>query len=181
MLRKCNPLSQLREHDSKIQITHAEHYMESDNLFFEQVRLNNAYWQLINTKNDFLIEYLKVQLSDENKILMDKSMLERHRKYKCCVFIDFVYTVPWKCNTWVWNQQYWSSLKFGKQYPFIKKPSPCPGYHHSNVVGFTNLNCSVNSHILDTNNKQEAQRATYRAPEYNVPPFLRNRPGRPIC
>ena len=33
----------------------------------------------------------KVQLSDENKILIDKSMLERYRKYKCCVFIDFEY------------------------------------------------------------------------------------------
>ena len=28
-------------------------------------------------------------MSDENKSLMDKSMLERYRKYKCCVFIDF--------------------------------------------------------------------------------------------
>ena len=33
----------------------------------------------------------KAQLSDENKILMDKSMLQRYRKYKCCVFIDFEY------------------------------------------------------------------------------------------
>ena len=33
----------------------------------------------------------KVQLSDENKILMDKSLFERYRKYKCCVFIDFEY------------------------------------------------------------------------------------------
>ena len=33
----------------------------------------------------------KVQLSDEKKILMDKSILERYRKYKCCVFIDFEY------------------------------------------------------------------------------------------
>ena len=33
----------------------------------------------------------KVQLSDENKILMVKSMLGRYRKYKCCVFIDFEY------------------------------------------------------------------------------------------
>ena len=29
--------------------------------------------------------------------------------------------------------------------------------------------------------KQEAQRATYRAPEYNVPPFLTDWPGRPSC
>ena len=29
--------------------------------------------------------------------------------------------------------------------------------------------------------KQEAQRATYRAPEYNVPPFLADWPGRPSC
>ena len=32
-----------------------------------------------------------VQFSDENKILMDKSMFERYRKCKCCVFIDFEY------------------------------------------------------------------------------------------
>ena len=29
--------------------------------------------------------------------------------------------------------------------------------------------------------QQETQRAAYRAPEYNVPPFLRNRPGRHFC
>ena len=28
--------------------------------------------------------------------------------------------------------------------------------------------------------KQEIQRATYRAPEYNVPPLLRNWPGQPF-
>ena len=33
MLGKCNPLSKLKEHDAKMQITHAEHYRESDNLF----------------------------------------------------------------------------------------------------------------------------------------------------
>ena len=33
MLEKCNPLSQLREHEAKIQIIHAERYRESDNLF----------------------------------------------------------------------------------------------------------------------------------------------------
>ena len=34
MLKKCYPISQLREHDEKkIQITHTEHYTESDNLF----------------------------------------------------------------------------------------------------------------------------------------------------
>ena len=33
----------------------------------------------------------KAQLSDENKLFIDKSMLERYRKYKCCVFIDFEY------------------------------------------------------------------------------------------
>ena len=59
MLGKFNPFSQLREHDAKIQITHAEHYRESDNLFFEQVLLNNAYQQSINTKNDLLIKYVK--------------------------------------------------------------------------------------------------------------------------
>ena len=36
MLGKCYPLSQLREQDAKIQITHAEHYMESDNLFLNK-------------------------------------------------------------------------------------------------------------------------------------------------
>ena len=29
--------------------------------------------------------------------------------------------------------------------------------------------------------KQEAQRATYRAPEYNVPPFLQNDQGGHFC
>ena len=33
MFGKCNPLSQLREHDAKLQITHAEYNRESDNLF----------------------------------------------------------------------------------------------------------------------------------------------------
>ena len=36
MLGKCNPLSQLREHDAKIQITYAEHYNESDSLFLNE-------------------------------------------------------------------------------------------------------------------------------------------------
>ena len=34
---------------------------------------------------------MKVQLSHENKISIDKIMLERYRQYKCCVFIDFEY------------------------------------------------------------------------------------------
>ena len=59
MLGKCNPLSQIREHEAKIQITHAEHYRESDNLVFEQVLLNNTYIQSINTKNDLLIADVK--------------------------------------------------------------------------------------------------------------------------
>ena len=33
----------------------------------------------------------KAKLSDEKIILIDKSMLEKYRKYKCCVFIDFEY------------------------------------------------------------------------------------------
>ena len=53
---------------------------------WKKVHLNNAYWQSINTKNDLLIE-----LSGEIKTLIDKSMLEIYRKYKCCVFIDFEY------------------------------------------------------------------------------------------
>ena len=36
MLGKCYPLSQLGKHDAKIQISHAEHYRESDNLFFNK-------------------------------------------------------------------------------------------------------------------------------------------------
>ena len=35
MLGNCNPLSQLRDRDEKIQMTHAEHIRETDNLFFE--------------------------------------------------------------------------------------------------------------------------------------------------
>ena len=60
MLGKCNPLSQLREHDVKIQITHVDYYRESGNLFFfKQVILNNAYLQSSNAKNNLLIEYVK--------------------------------------------------------------------------------------------------------------------------
>ena len=33
MSGKSYPLSQLRDHIAKIQITHAEHYRESDNMF----------------------------------------------------------------------------------------------------------------------------------------------------
>ena len=36
MLGKCYPLSQLRQHGVKIQITHAEHYRESDNLLLNK-------------------------------------------------------------------------------------------------------------------------------------------------
>ena len=32
-----------------------------------------------------------LQFSDENNILIDKSILERYRKCMCCVFIDFEY------------------------------------------------------------------------------------------
>ena len=88
MLGKCNPLSQLREHDAKIRITHAEHYRESDNLFFKRCILT------INQYKEWSFDRVcKVQLSDEIEILMDKSMLERYRKYKCCVFIDFEYSL----------------------------------------------------------------------------------------
>ena len=45
MLGKCNPLSQLREHDAKIQITHAEHYRESGNLFC------NKYYKTMHIDN----------------------------------------------------------------------------------------------------------------------------------
>ena len=56
---KC-PNAQLREQDAKIQITQAEHYRDSDiKLVFEQVLLNNAYWQSTITKNDLKIEYTK--------------------------------------------------------------------------------------------------------------------------
>ena len=36
MLGKCNPRSQFREQDAKIQITHAEYYREIDNLFLNK-------------------------------------------------------------------------------------------------------------------------------------------------
>ena len=72
----------------KIRITHAEHYRESDNLFLNKY---NAYWQSINTKNDLLIPYVKHSYLMKTKVVKDKSMLERYRKYKCCVFIDFEY------------------------------------------------------------------------------------------
>ena len=38
-----NSLSQQREHDAKIQITHVQHYKELDILFFEEEIINNAY------------------------------------------------------------------------------------------------------------------------------------------
>ena len=69
MLGKCYPLSQLRGHEAKMQITHAEHYRESDILFIEQVLLNNAYWQSINTKNDILIEHVKYSCQMKTKFL----------------------------------------------------------------------------------------------------------------
>ena len=81
MLEKCNPLSQLREHDAKIQTTHAEHYKESDSLFFEQVLLNNAYKQSINTMNDLLKEYVK---------------------YSCLMKTFFFYFFLWKSLCWIY-------------------------------------------------------------------------------
>ena len=42
----------------------------------------------------------KIQLSDENKFLIDNSILERYRKYKCCVFIDFEYTKWYNVSRW---------------------------------------------------------------------------------
>ena len=53
---KCTPLSQLREHDAKIQITHAEHYGESDNLFLNKYFLtmhihNQSIQRMIFLKN----------------------------------------------------------------------------------------------------------------------------------
>ena len=36
MLGKCNQLSQLWEHDAELQITHAEQYRESENLFLNK-------------------------------------------------------------------------------------------------------------------------------------------------
>ena len=59
MLGKCNQLSQPREHDAKIQITHAELYKESDNLFL------NKYFLTMHIDNQSiqrmipLIEYVK--------------------------------------------------------------------------------------------------------------------------
>ena len=39
----------------------------------------------------------------------------------------------------------------------------------------------IGSVTATTHQEQKAQRATYRAPEYNAQPFLRNRPGKPSC
>ena len=91
MLGKCNPLSQRSLHDAKIQITHAEHYRESDNLFLNK-HLHTQCILTINHYKEWSFDRIcKVQLSDENEILMNKSMLERYRKYNCCVFIEFEY------------------------------------------------------------------------------------------
>ena len=47
----------------------------------------------INQQKENIVDRIcEVQLSDDNKIMIGKSMLERFRKYKCCVFIDFEYT-----------------------------------------------------------------------------------------
>ena len=68
MLGNCNPLSQLRDQDDKIQITHAEHYRESDNLFF------NKYFKTMHIDNQsiqrmiFLIAYVKISCLIKTKI-----------------------------------------------------------------------------------------------------------------
>ena len=88
MLGKRYPLSQVREHDEN-KIIYAEHYRGSDNLI-----LTSTFKQCILTisqyKEYYLIEYVNYN-SVMNKILIDQSMLERYKKYKCCLFIDFEY------------------------------------------------------------------------------------------
>ena len=61
----------------------------------------STFKQCILTINQFKELYFdrkcKVQLSDENKTLIDKSMYKEYRKYKCCGFIDFEYS--WKLKS----------------------------------------------------------------------------------
>ena len=48
----------------------------------------------INYYKDWSFDRIcKVQLPYENKMLLGKSINERYRKYKCCVFIDFEYMI----------------------------------------------------------------------------------------
>ena len=56
-----------------------------------QVQLNDAYLSFNQTHKKSYDRICKVKLSNKNKILIAKSMLERYRIYKCCVFIDFEY------------------------------------------------------------------------------------------
>ena len=59
-------------------------------LVFEQVLLNNAYWQPINTTNNLLIEYVKHKcLMKTNSLLI--SPCSKDIENMCCVFIDFEY------------------------------------------------------------------------------------------
>ena len=47
---------------------------------------------LLSDENKILMDKSMLdQLYDENKILSDKAILEKYRKYKCWVFIDFEY------------------------------------------------------------------------------------------
>ena len=75
----------------KIKITCAERYKESNNLF-PTTTCQQCILTINQQKENIVDRICKVQLSDENKILIGKSMLKRFRKYKCCVFIDFEYT-----------------------------------------------------------------------------------------
>ena len=58
-------------------------------------RKKNAFKQCILTINQHkelsVDRICKVKVSDENKILINQSMLESYQKYKCCVFIAFEY------------------------------------------------------------------------------------------
>ena len=92
---KCYPLDQLREHEAKIQITHAEHYWESDNLF------SNKYYQTMHIDNQ------SIQTHSFDKICKRTRQIIRYRgtailrqlqiKYNSLMKTQFGLTSPyWK-------------------------------------------------------------------------------------
>ena len=67
-------------------------------------------------------------MSDENKISNDKSILEKYRKYECCVFIDFEYI----CAKYTMNLilKNWPQLKvMGHDFIIL-------GHAHQTIAGF---------------------------------------------
>ena len=85
MLGKCNPLSQLREHDEKIQITHADHYRESDNFFFNK-----------REKGRYLTQsYNKSPYTSRNVKRQSDNTYNATKKFDYTAVADRLRTVSW--------------------------------------------------------------------------------------